>query len=939
MRLLEFFKIALQRLSSRKLLSLLVFLTMALTVAITVCIPVFAGAVSLEIIRQEIDRRSEIKGLPLFSVRITAEPVSRHPLDLTQIMAARDRLGDLMRRTFDLPLLEMSVEVESPVYRLTPRSGDTTYTTQYLAGVRVVAIQDVAEHIEIVEGRPFGTPSSDPGTLSVWIEQVFLNELAMGVGEVYILGGIYTSAADGIPVEIAGSYRVLDVSNTFRGRSLEGRYLRDMLTSEEQFGQHVSPRLEEGASFVAWHYVFDERQVNLSRAPRYIAGLRSIEREAQRTLPSGEMGIAPLEELLRGSRRKTSLSIVLFGFSLPILLFLIYFAASLSAMQARYQEQELATIVSRGCNAVQVLGLAGAETAVLIALAIPTGTLTGLLLARSLGYAGGFLTFIQRDPLQVSLASVDWLPVVAIVSVNLLVRLAAAWRVRSTTIVTYSHLVGRQKVFKTLTRYFYVLLLAGVTAYAYRHLQLRGTLALTSLDAFDPRNDPLLLLAPTLFLFSAPLLATELFMLLVAPLGFLGRFFRGVWGYLALQNLARDGGRYRTPIYALVLSLSMGVFYASMAKSADIWLIDSMRYAYGADLTFRIGYDAGDGAQPTSAPQVLAIPDDAYRTIGGVEGVSRVGDFRATIHGRVDLPHVRLLAVNRVTLPEVIYFRSDYVNGSLGELMNRLAEVPNGILVSSELLRTLMLGVGDPIRLNVNIQGNTLLPFEFRVVGTFDYFPTMYPDVAAVLITNLDHLEFVTVYTLPYAVWMRLESGIDRASVIRGVRQLLLLVPSDVADLDAALGAERVRLERTGIFGMLSVCFLAGAVLSIANLLVQNTLLLHERSLRHAILRALGLGRSDVLRMVVLEGMLALLYSLILGVLSGVACANLYVPYFALGRTSGRPIPPFVPVIDWSGTQWIATVMLIGMLLAEAFVLARMIRARLFEALRMGNMP
>jgi putative ABC transport system permease protein len=383
----------------------------------------------------------------------------------------------------------------------------------------------------------------------------------------------------------------------------------------------------------------------------------------------------------------------------------------------------------------------------------------------------------------------------------------------------------------------------------------------------------------------------------------------------------------------------MGVFYASMAKSADIWLLDSMRYAHGADLTFRIGDDADGGAQPSSAPQILAIPDDAYRTISGVEGVSRVGDFRATIHGRVDLPHVRLLAVNRVTLPEVIYFRSDYVNGSLGELMNRLAEVPNGILVPSELLRTLMLRVGDPVRLNVNTYGNTLMPFEFHVVGTFDYFPTMYPDVAAVLITNLDHLEFVTVHALPYAVWMRLDSEVDRASVIRGVRQLLLLVPSDVADLDATLGAERVRLERTGIFGMLSVCFLAGAVLSIANLLVQNTLLLHERSLRHAILRALGLGRSDVLRMVVLEGMLALLYSLILGVLSGVACANLYVPYFALGRTSGRPIPPFVPVIDWWGTQWIVTVMLVGMLLAEVFVLARMIRARLFEALRMGSMP
>ena len=38
------------------------------------------------------------------------------------------------------------------------------------------------------------------------------------------------------------------------------------------------------------------------------------------------------------------------------------------------------------------------------------------------------------------------------------------------------------------------------------------------------------------------------------------------------------------PVFLIVLCLSLGIFFASMGKSADTWLVDRRSYEVGADL-------------------------------------------------------------------------------------------------------------------------------------------------------------------------------------------------------------------------------------------------------------------------------------------------------------------------------------------------------------------
>lgn len=75
--------------------------------------------------------------------------------------------------------------------------------------------------------------------------------------------------------------------------------------------------------------------------------------------------------------------------------------------------------------------------------------------------------------------------------------------------------------------------------------------------------------------------------------------------------------------------------------------------------------------------------------------------------------------------------------------------------------------------------------------------------------------------------------------------------------------------------------------------------MLRERSIGYAVLQALGLERDGVLRIVVLEWIVALAYGLVAGILCGALCARLYVPFFPLSDSSGLPVSPFIAFINW----------------------------------------
>lgn len=941
MRSLAFLSISFKRLRSRAGLTALLILGTALTVGIIVCVPVFAGAVSRRIMREEFSLRSKWWNRSTFSVRFSAMATPRRPMTLADAAYDRHWIADMLVRYVGLPVDLVYMEYKSPMYHLCSGEDDEHHTSEYLDSVRVACVEHIEDHIKVAAGASLGN-DTDVEFLSVWVERNYADELALQVGDTYDLVDPYSAHVEAIPVKIAGFWEALDPDEKYWGNEPSWHFRSVLMTTRYEYETHVYPRVPGRAGFVSWYYVLDDRRMNLDRAEHYINGLKSVSREVEKHLCTGRMDSSPMEELVRGHQRKTALSLVLLGFSVPLMAIVMYFIGAVSSMVAHFQSQEIAMLTSRGSGRLQIIGLTLLETIIILAFATPLGILLGMGLARLLGYSSSFLRFVSRAPLQVNLASVNWRLVGAAIGVSVIFRLVPTWSAAKLTVIIQERRSARSRATLGATRLSLIALLSGGTLYAYRQLAQIGSLSLISWRPNDPSHDPLLLLAPSLFLLTAPLIASELFTVLMRPLALIGKMTPSIVGHLGCINLAREGGQYRTPIYMLVLCLSFGVLYASIARTADVWLTDRRRYEVGSDLTFRFSRDTedadsfggpGDEALDLGNPSLIPISD--YQKIDGVLDAMPVGEYvGATPIGRT-LPYVRLLGIDRLAFPRVAYCRSDFSSRSLGELMNALGAQPDGILLPADVAAQSQLGLGESFRLNLLVDEETRHPFQFVIVGTFDYFPTMFEDEAPVFVANLDYLQMGTAGMLPHGIWMRLAPEADSEQVLGDVKRLHV-GPTRVRALREILADDHARLERVGLFGMLSICFLVGALLSSLGLLAYNAASMVRRSLRFAILQAMGMTRNEIIRVVFVEYVVTLLYSVLAGAALGVISARLFVPFFPLTETKGIPIPPYVPLIDSERAFWMALVMAFGLAVIESVVLVRLMRARVFETLRLG---
>jgi putative ABC transport system permease protein len=204
-------------------------------------------------------------------------------------------------------------------------------------------------------------------------------------------------------------------------------------------------------------------------------------------------------------------------------------------------------------------------------------------------------------------------------------------------------------------------------------------------------------------------------------------------------------------------------------------------------------------------------------------------------------------------------------------------------------------------------------------------------------VTNLEYLQSQGGGLLPYGIWMRTDPNIEASKLVQGITRQSKVIPERVVNLRQILAKDAGRLERVGVFGMLSICFLAGTVLAVFGLLVHNAASLRRRSLRFAVLQALGLARINVLLTVFTEYLGVMLYSIITGVALGIVGAYIYVPYFQLTDEAKVPVPPYLPMIDQQRAGIIALVMGLALVAVEAMVLWRLLRIRLFETLRLGT--
>jgi putative ABC transport system permease protein len=517
------------------------------------------------------------------------------------------------------------------------------------------------------------------------------------------------------------------------------------------------------------------------------------------------------------------------------------------------------------------------------------------------------------------------------------------------SIVTLRWEQARSLLAPVWQRYFLDVILLVPPFYGWYQLARQGTISMGS-GSNDPFSNPLLFLVPVLFCFSLGLIFLRFFPLLMKLLARMAAWLPGTTLLLTLRQLARSTTQYAGPLLLLTLTVSLATFTASMAVTLDEHLWDQVYYQVGADLNLaELGESTEEaetvtlpGQETTTAeasedePLWLFLPVAEHLEVVGVQAAARVGDYSATANIGGRQQSGKILGIDRIDFPGVAFFRPDFANNeSLGGLMNRLAVASDGILVSSQFLAQQGLTVGDPLRLTVGVAGD-YAEAEFTIVGTVALFPTLYPQDGAFFVANLDHIHNALGGAYPYDVWLATEPASDSDSIVEGIRDLGVVVVT-ARDAREVIATEQTRPERQGLFGLLSVGFIAAAGLTVIGFLVYAVVSFQRRFIELGMLRAIGLSTRQMASYLAGELAALILTGVTLGAGLGVWASTLFIPYFQVGSDKTALVPPFVVQVAWQQLGVILVIFGVMFIVAVAVLAVLLTRMRVFEAVKLGE--
>ena len=352
------------------------------------------------------------------------------------------------------------------------------------------------------------------------------------------------------------------------------------------------------------------------------------------------------------------------------------------------------------------------------------------------------------------------------------------------------------------------------------------------------------------------------------------------------------------------------------------------------------------GASATAeqaGPRWLFLPVSEYLKVPSVNAAARVGRYAATTRLGGQYQEGVFLGVDRVDFPRVAFWRDDFAPASLGSLMNALATTPEGVLMPRNAMSQYAVNVGDTIRVTVGTYGQ-LTDIDMKIVGGFDLFPSWYPDEKGPLfVGNLDYIFERAGGQFPYEVWLSTESctetgcaTVDYPQILRGVQtQGMKIIMSDASVPEIV--KEQRRPERQGLFGLLSVGFVAAALLTVLGFFLYALFSFRQRTIELGILRAMGLSPLQMTSLLAWELAFLILTGLAAGTLLGGWISQQFIPFLQVGSGPAARVPPFLVEIAWPAIFRIYALFGLLFIIALGALAALLMRMKIFQAIKLGE--
>jgi len=855
-------------------LSTLLGLTVA--VAFATSIPMYADGSLKRVVAQSLLAKSD-DGLPPGSTLIRYQAVGSTKTDPNALRDVDQYIRDQVPKLIDFPYFAY-VRVYSirnaQVSPVDPKKVDPSKRRQ----MTIASWSGLADQVELTSGNMFADQTQNGVIEAVVLEEaLYRHDFRVGDEFVYPVSG-----ASPLRVKVVGSFQPKPGSEYYWFQGLEGIsstfMISDRVMEEELLRQKNIP-----LNLANWYYAFDLREIKTTQLSPLARTIDRLDITLYQMLKDTRIDISFKDMLGEFRQQSLQMQLMLFTLAAPMIAMVFYYIVMNARQTLERQRSDIAVLRSRGGSTRQIVSIYLLEGLILGAVALLIGPAIGWFMAKSIGSSNGFLMFVDRKSVPVVVSVESLLYGVAAVVLAILASVVPAVSYARASIVNFRHQQARADRKPLWQRWFFdvaLIALVGCGYYAFREYQILSIR--TGLTSDQLQVHPLLFFVPALSIFALGLFFLRLFPWLLRLFNWIGKTFLPVSVYLTLTQLSRSSKSYYPLMLLLILTLGLGVYNSSAARTIDLNSTERTLYQFGTDVVIQTvweGYsetlpqppqDGGNnspggggsgggnpgnggnpgsgnpgagnpGDRPNEGPIVyIEPPFEIFRTLEGVEHAARVLQTKGNIvvSGR-SLGQGSIMGIDNVDFAKVAWFRSDLFPAHPYQYLNLLGYYDRAVIVSESFAEKHSLKPGDLI--NLSIQGELL---EFIIVGTLPYWPTQYPDQSPFFIANLDYI-YDQAPIIPYEVWLKMKPGAKLAPVIEQLQANQMQIAS-YKDVRNELITQSKHPSRGGVFGILSLGFLVSVLVSLIGYVLYWFFNLSSRVVQFGVLRAMGLKRKQL---------------------------------------------------------------------------------------------
>ena len=818
----------------------------------------------------------------------------------------------------------------------------------------ISSLTGLEEHAKVVSGRMYD-PGKKEGCYEAVVTETAFVSLNLLIGDEMTLSNVKDENGEPVKIKITGIFTSNDITDPYWVMPLS-EFDVDVFISPQDFETLHFSLNKKLTVLGKWYAVFDIDNMRAGDAAILTEKTSELKERVEKY--GGRVAEADYLSIIEEFNKKgSSVTGSLLILQMPVIVLLCAFLLMISGQLLSMEQTEISLMRSRGASGKQIFFLYFIQSVLISFVSMAVAIPVGILICKMIGSADAFLSFSATRQLKVYPNLEMWLYALGATFITIVMQVMPVIKKSRVSIVSAKR--EKQKNGKRWWQKAYIdVIMLCVSIYGFYSFNSRKSeLELKVLEG--ETLDPILYFSSSLFILGAGLVFLRLWPVIVK---IVYKLFKNKWNpqaYASLLQVIRNSGRQIFMMEFLILTVALGIFNATVARTILYNAMQNERHSLGTELRLEQKWDSNYLNYFYGGATELIYEEADSNGFLNVQGVKQM---TKVLTGKAERGTMIAGGSGKQNKQSAIYYMGIITDEfgkmsqdhggnpySLKEYLNVLSSNPEAVIVSENYKTKFDMKIGDTISfVYVDEQAaNWKKEFKGKIYGFFSEFPTYAPKTTTVrkdgvimetdnymIVGNLAGMQSQLGMT-PYELWFELEDGAEN-----NVRKYISENNITMKKYES-LADDQEDIYQDPLFqgtnGILTLSFIIILVLCSSGFLIYWVLSIKERELMFGVFRAMGMSRKNIFSMLIMEQLFSTLLGLLSGSGIGFLAAYMFVPMLQMTYTAGNNVLA-TPLMTWPSDMIRLFAVILLVIAGCMVVLAKLIyRSKITSALKLGE--